>query len=94
MDDDARMTGIRPLSDLGPTDIGGDPRRQEAILLEFQARVAQDMAGIQNGLNCLMQQVEAVPAQVAAGMTKSAAPAGTWLPVCTNFLLPLQFSEL
>ncbi|KAK3291636.1 uncharacterized protein B0H64DRAFT_409635 [Chaetomium fimeti] len=54
------------------SDASGDQRRQEVLLLELK-RVNQDMAGIQNGLNCLMQQVEAIPAQVVAGMGKPGA---------------------
>ena len=85
MDLDAPMADIAPQREVAAADVSGDPRRQEAILLELQAKMNQDMAGIQNGLNCLMQQVEAIPAQVAAGMGK---PGGSgehgwraWLPV-------------
>lgn len=85
MDYDDPMVDMAPQHEVGGADVSGDARRQEAILLEFQAKMNQDMAGIQTGLNCLMQQVEAIPAQVAAGMSK---PGGSgehgwraWLPV-------------
>jgi hypothetical protein len=85
MDDDAPMADIAPQHEVAPADVNGDPRRQEAILLELQAKMNQDMTGIQNGLNCLMQQVEAIPAQVVAGMGKSGASGEhgwrAWLPV-------------
>ncbi|EAQ84518.1 predicted protein [Chaetomium globosum CBS 148.51] len=89
MDYDDPMVDMAPQHEVGGADVSGDARRQEAILLEFQAKMNQDMAGIQTGLNCLMQQVEAIPAQVAAGMSK---PGGSgehgwraWLPGSTGY---------
>jgi hypothetical protein len=89
MDHDAPMPDIAPQHEVAAADISGDPRRQEAILLELQAKMNQDMAGIQTGLNCLMQQVEAIPAQVAAGMGKPGASGEhgwrAWFPGATGY---------
>ena len=75
------------LSQGAPVEISSDYRGQESLVNEFQAKVAQDMAGIQYGLNCLTQQVAAVPGQVLEGMARVGAPEGSswrsWFIVCT-----------
>jgi hypothetical protein len=87
MDYDDPMTDIAaPRHDIPPIDgISGDPRGQEAILLDFQAKVTQDMVGMQNGINYLIQKVEDIPAQVTAGMVKPGA--ASWWQVCTTHSL-------
>ncbi|KAK4034240.1 hypothetical protein C8A01DRAFT_18927 [Parachaetomium inaequale] len=54
--------------------ISSNYQGQESLLTEFQVKVVQDMAGIQHGLNCLTQQVAAVPSQVLEGMARAGAP--------------------
>lgn len=71
-----------------PAEISSDYRGQESRLTEFQAKVVQDMADIQHGLNCLAQHVAAVPGQVLEGMARVEAPEGSswrnWFTVCTQ----------
>ncbi|KAH6842400.1 hypothetical protein B0I37DRAFT_381842 [Chaetomium sp. MPI-CAGE-AT-0009] len=85
MGHDDTMMDVAPQHQVVTTDANGDQRRQEAILLELQAKLNQDMAGIQNGMNYLMQQVHAIPAQIAAGMAKTGASGEpgwrSWLPL-------------
>jgi hypothetical protein len=67
---------------------------QESLLTEFQVRVAEDMASIQYGLNCLTQQVAAVPSQVLEGLARAGAPEESgwlsWISVCNTCSLLLS----
>ncbi|KAK4143974.1 uncharacterized protein C8A04DRAFT_11869 [Dichotomopilus funicola] len=86
------MDGYDQMIDLpsqgAPAEISSDYRGQESLLTQFQAKVIQDMAGIQYGLNRLAQQVAAVPDQVLEGMVRVEAPEGSswrsWFTVCTQ----------
>ncbi|KAH6614540.1 hypothetical protein B0J18DRAFT_439604 [Chaetomium sp. MPI-SDFR-AT-0129] len=75
------MDGYDQMIDLpsqgAPAEISSDYQGQESLLTEFQAKVIQDMAGIQYELNCLAQQVAAVPGQVLEGMVRVGAPEGS-----------------
>jgi hypothetical protein len=85
MDGDDPMVDIAPRSDNDTPSYSGDQGHQEAMLREFHTKMAQDMAGIQTGLARLGQQIEAVPCQIAAEMTKSGASGErewhSWVPV-------------
>ena len=103
MDGDEPMTDVPCPDEPGLLDVGERPRRESPSPQEFQARVVQDFAGLQNGLNDLIQQVQAVPSQVVAELARSNAPGEshgwrTTFRVCGTLscllVLPLNVEDL
>ena len=87
-------TGLPSQSAPAEAQISSNYQGQESLFTEFQLKVAQDMAGIQHGLNCLTQQVAAVPSQVLEGMTRAGAPEESgWrcFLVCNTFTPCLNY---
>ncbi|KAK3897829.1 hypothetical protein C8A05DRAFT_19481 [Staphylotrichum tortipilum] len=64
-------TGLPPQGAPVTAQISSDYQGQEPLLTEFQAKVGQDMANIQDGLNYISQQIAAVPGRVLEGMAKA-----------------------